>query len=153
MSLRIERQSVITPAAMSILEEYYEAVHVVQRDEIDKMQQMLEDQASGIWLATEGDEVIGCVVLRSLNSVPGTGECKRLYVKPSARGKGVADLLLDAMECFAEAEGVTAIFLDSYDDLKAAIALYSRRGYEYCARYNDNPQATVFMRKYLRSGV
>jgi hypothetical protein len=27
--------------------------------------------------------------------------------------------------------------------------LYQRRGYEQCSRYNDNPQATVFMRKRL----
>ena len=41
------------------------------------------------------------------------------------------------------------IYLDTYDDLKAAIALYIRRGYETCERYNDNPQATVFLRKQI----
>jgi hypothetical protein len=41
------------------------------------------------------------------------------------------------------------IYLDSYDDLKAAIALYGKRGYDRCDRYNDNPQATLFMRKQI----
>jgi ribosomal protein S18 acetylase RimI-like enzyme len=76
-----------------------------------------------------------------------SGECKRLYVKPWARGRGIADKLLDAQEMHAHKEGLEWIYLDSYDDLKTAIALYERRGYERCERYNDNPQATVFMRK------
>jgi hypothetical protein len=31
----------------------------------------------------------------------------------------------------------------------AAIRLYDQLGYERCDRYNDNPQATIFMRKRL----
>jgi GNAT superfamily N-acetyltransferase len=58
-------------------------------------------------------------------------------------------MLLDAMEGFARAEGIAWIYLDTYDDLKTAIALYERRGYARCERYNDNPQATLFMRKWL----
>jgi hypothetical protein len=33
--------------------------------------------------------------------------------------------------------------------LQAAIAFYERHGYLRCDRYNDNPQATIFMRKRL----
>ena len=66
-----------------------------------------------------------------------------------ARGRGVADALLEVLECHAREVGLTAIYLDSKDDLVAAIKLYKRRGYEECARYNDNPQATVFLKKEL----
>jgi GNAT superfamily N-acetyltransferase len=89
------------------------------------------------------------VVLRKLDSIPRAAECKRLYVRPAARGNRVADKLLDAMEAFARDQGIAWIYLDTYDDLKTAIALYERRGYERCERYNDNPQATLFMRKHL----
>jgi ribosomal protein S18 acetylase RimI-like enzyme len=70
-------------------------------------------------------------------------------VKPSARGRGIAGKLLDALEEYARNQGVEWIYLDSYDDLKAAIALYGKRGYDRCDRYNDNPQATLFMRKQI----
>jgi hypothetical protein len=40
---------------------------------------------------------------------------------------------------------------DSYDDLKAAITLYEKRRYQRCESYNDNPQATLFMRKQIGS--
>lgn len=145
--LRIERVTTVDDAALAILEEYYEAVHVVVRDEPGKLQKILDEPGSGMWLAWLQDEVAGCVVLRGISSIPHAGECKRLYVKPSARGHRIADRLLDAQEEFARSKGLEWIYLDSYDDLKAAIAVYERRGYERCERYNDNPQATLFMRK------
>jgi GNAT superfamily N-acetyltransferase len=152
-ALRIERLTAAHADALAILEEYYEAVHVVQRDSPASIRRMINEPGSGIWLAYLGNEVQGCVVLRRLASVPRASECKRLYVKPAARGNHIADRLLDAQEEFARNAGVEWIYLDSYDDLKAAIALYERRGYARCARYNDNPQATVFMRKRLVLGA
>jgi DNA-binding MarR family transcriptional regulator/GNAT superfamily N-acetyltransferase len=145
--IRIERVKTVDDAVLAILEEYYEAVAVVQRDRPGSLQQMLDEPGSGMWLARRGDVVVGCVVLRRLKSIAHAGECKRLYVKPAARGNHLAARLLDALEDFARSEGMKWIYLDSYDDLKAAIALYERRGYQRCKRYNDNPQATLFMRK------
>ncbi|GLQ90195.1 bifunctional helix-turn-helix transcriptional regulator/GNAT family N-acetyltransferase [Dyella flagellata] len=147
--LRITRLTAPNDHALAILREYYEAVHVVQRDKPGSIQQLIDEPASGLWLAYRGDEVVGCVVLRKLAALSRASECKRLYVKPSARGQHIADKLLDAQEAYARSQGIEWIYLDSYDDLKAAIALYEKRGYERCERYNDNPQATVFMRKYL----
>jgi len=86
-------------------------------------------------------------VLRALDSIPFAGECKRLYVQPASRGHRIAEKLLDAQEEFARSQNLRWIYLDSYDDLKVAIALYRRRGYVSCERYNDNPQATVFLRR------
>jgi GNAT superfamily N-acetyltransferase len=100
-------------------------------------------------LAYLGEAAVGCVVLRMLDSIPLAGECKRLYVQPAARGHRIADKLLDAQEDFARSKGLRWIYLDSYDDLKAAIALYRKRGYTSCERYNENPQATIFLRKQL----
>ncbi|MGA7244602.1 MAG: helix-turn-helix domain-containing GNAT family N-acetyltransferase [Terracidiphilus sp.] len=145
--VRIVRLTAANDHALAILQEYYEAVHVVQRDTPASIQKILGAPASGMWLAYLGDAVVGCVVLRKLESIPRAAECKRLYVKPCARGNRIADKLLDEQEAFASASGIKWIYLDTYDDLKPAIALYERRGYERCERYNDNPQATLFMRK------
>ena len=147
--VRIERLRSSSSEALAILHEYYEAVHVVRRDTPADIQKMLKAPDSGMWLAFLANEVVGCVVLRSLEAIPGAAECKRLYVRPAARGNRIADKLLDAMEEFARSNRVEWIYLDTYDDLKTAIALYKRRGYERCGRYNDNPQATLFMRKHL----
>jgi DNA-binding MarR family transcriptional regulator/GNAT superfamily N-acetyltransferase len=145
--VRIVRLTTEIQAAQAILQEYYESVNVLVRDKPGTIQAIIDAAASGVWLAYLGEEVVGCVVLRRLEFIAKSSECKRLYVKPWARGRGIADKLLDAQEMQARKEGLEWIYLDSYDDLKTAIALYEKRGYERCERYNDNPQATVFMRK------
>jgi len=146
-AVRIVRLSEANDDASRLLEEYYEAVSVIQRDTPEAIQQVIGDDSSGIWVAYLRGKAVGCVMLRRLSSIPFAGECKRLYVRPEARGKWLADALLDAQEAFARSRGLQWIYLDSYDDLKAAIALYRKRGYLPCERYNDNPQATVFLRK------
>ena len=149
-SVRIVRLTELNGDAMRLLEEYYEAVSVVQRDTPEAVRKMIDGPGSGVWLAYLEERAVGCVVLRKLVSIPFAGECKRLYVQPGARGHGIADKLLDAQENFARDQGLRWIYLDSYDDLKVAIALYRRRGYVSCERYNDNPQATVFLRKNIQ---
>jgi DNA-binding MarR family transcriptional regulator/GNAT superfamily N-acetyltransferase len=138
--------------ALWLLQEYYEAVRVVQRDAPEAIRKIIDGPYSGVWLAYLDERAVGCVVLRKLNSIPFAGECKRLYVQPLARGNRIADKLLDAQEDFARNAGLRWIYLDSYDDLEVAIALYRRRGYVSCERYNDNPQATVFLRKNVLPG-
>ncbi len=147
--VRIERLHTSSSEALDLLHEYYEAVHVVPRDTSASIERILKAPDCGMWLAFLGDEVVGGVVLRKLEIRPRAAECKRLYVRPASRGNRIADKLLDAMEAFARTRQVDWIYLDTYDDLKTAIAIYEKRGYERCERYNDNPQATLFMRKYL----
>ncbi|MES2221451.1 MAG: helix-turn-helix domain-containing GNAT family N-acetyltransferase [Acidobacteriota bacterium] len=147
--VRVVRLSKSNADAVRLVQEYYEAIRVVQRDPPGAIQKIIDDPYSGVWLAHIGEKAVGCVVLRKLTSIPGAAECKRLYVQPTARGQGVADKLMDALENFAREIGLWWVYLDSHDGLKAAIGLYRKRGYGSCKRYNDNPQATVFMRKHV----
>ncbi len=102
------------------------------------------------WLATVDDEIAGCIALRPLPSIGAHAtEVKRLYVRPTYRGEGIADALLDALEAHACESGTTAIYLDTMAAMHAAIRLYDRRGYERIERYNDNPDAAIFMRRLL----
>jgi DNA-binding MarR family transcriptional regulator/GNAT superfamily N-acetyltransferase len=150
-SVRIVRLSKSNDDAIRLLQEYYDAVSVVQRDTPEEIKKIIDDPCSGVWLSYLEEKAVGCVVLRKLGAIPFAGECKRLYVQPIARGHSIADKLLDAQEEFARSKGLRWIYLDSYDDLKVAIALYRKRGYVSCERYNDNPQATVFLRKHIGS--
>lgn len=149
-SARIVRLSKSNADAVRLMEEYYEAISIVARDPPGAIQKIIDLPGSGVWLAYEGERAVGCVVLRKLASIPFAAECKRLYVQPAARGHGIADMLMDVLERFARDKGLRWVYLDSHDGLKAAIALYRKRGYVECERYNDNPQAAVFLRKDLR---
>ncbi|HEV2737207.1 MAG TPA: GNAT family N-acetyltransferase [Candidatus Elarobacter sp.] len=136
-------------SARAIVAEYNDAVGVVVRDDPAKFRAYL-DGPGALWLAEAGGEIVGCVVMRPLANVePEACEVKRLYVRPAQRGSGLAARLMDALETFAFGHGFRAVYLDTFDDLADAVRFYDRRGYERIARYNDNPQATIFMRKAL----
>lgn len=135
--------------AYAIVCEYYDAVDVYVRDDAEAFRREYFGSGAGIWLARDGETVVGCIALRPLQEVAGGGEVKRLYVKPEYRGQGIAEQLLEALEAYARESGYGAIYLDSKDDLKTALRFYARHGYAECARYNENPQATVFMTKAL----
>jgi ribosomal protein S18 acetylase RimI-like enzyme len=136
-------------AAYSIVLEYYEAVGVLVRDDRAAFEREYFVDGAGIWLATADHEIVGCIGLHRLPQLKDSAEIKRLYVRVEYRGQGIAEALLKALERFAVEQGYAALYLDSKKDLMPAIRFYRRHGYSLCERYNDNPQATIFMRKLL----
>jgi GNAT superfamily N-acetyltransferase len=146
-TVRIVRCSKMDDDVLRLVNEYYDAINVTQRDTPAAIKKIIRDKRSGVWLAHLDHQAVGCVVLKALPSMSSAAECKRLYVQPRARGLGLANSMLDSVEAFARDKGLTWIYLDSFDALKAAVALYKKRGYVPCARYNENPQATIFLRK------
>ena len=147
--VRVERVQYLNTEVMNLLEEYYEALHVVQWDGADVMQQLLGDSRSGMWTAYLEGTPAGCVVLWGGRPNDEAGECKRLYVRPASRRQGIADALMQALENFAEEQGMHWVYLDTNEDFRGSVSLYRRRGYAACERYNSNPQATMFYRKEL----
>jgi len=137
--------------AYAIVEEYYEAMSVVARDTREAFSQLYFADGAGIWLARLEEKVIGCIALRVMPQFTDSGEVKRLYVPPEYRGRGIAVALHDALETYARNFGYQWLYLDTAGNMTSAIRFYEQQGYERCARYNENPQATIFMRKELRA--
>ncbi len=75
------------------------------------------------------------------------GEIKRMWVAPDARGLGIAQRLLAAIEEQAVRMGLHTLQLDTNRALKEARALYTRNGYREIPRYNDNPYAHHWFEK------
>jgi GNAT superfamily N-acetyltransferase len=136
--------------ARHLLYEYFDVIGVVLRDDDDAIRAFLNDASSAMWIAYVDGAPAACVAMRPLAEVTNATECKRLYVADKYRRRGLAEALMQALETHALQVGYNAVYLDTKDDLHAAITLYGRLGYERCERYNDNPQATIFMRKFLR---
>ncbi len=136
-------------AAFALIEEYYEAVGVIVRDDRAALEHYLSSPDSPIWIATVNSASAGCVMLRPLPQFPHAAEVKRLYVRPAFRGLRLAYALMQAVEKHARAAGIQRLYLDSKHDLHAAIHFYLGTGYQPCPRYNENPQATIFLRKQL----
>jgi GNAT superfamily N-acetyltransferase len=88
---------------------------------------------------------VGCGVLKIGEG--GRGEIKRMGVAPSARGLGVAQRLLEALEARAADAGVNVLQLDTHRSLTEARRLYLRNGYREIAAYNANPYAHHWFEK------
>ena len=76
---------------------------------------------------------------------PGVAELKRMWLRPTCRGRGLAPRLMD--RCLDEARGLggRVLRLDSEHRLEAAVKLYRRYGFETISDYNRTPRADVWM--------
>lgn len=101
---------------------------------------------AGLFLIARLDgRAVGCGALKVRKR--GVGEIKRMWVDPKARGLGIAQRLLDALEKYAAQIGLDALQLDTNRALKEAHAMYTRNGYREIPRYNDNPYAHHWFEK------
>lgn len=77
------------------------------------------------------------------------GEVKRMYVVPDQRGRGVARVLLAALEDLARDLGYARVRLDTGSEQPHARRLYESAGYSELDDYNANPLAAYWGEKRL----
>ena len=95
----------------------------------------------------ENDEMLGCGGLKRFEE--GICEIKRMYVAPDARGRGLGEVLLEALEQRARDLGYAVARLDTGDRQMAAQRLYEGAGYRRIPKYNENNLATFWYEKRL----
>ena len=85
---------------------------------------------------------------------PGYGEIKRMYVRPQARGQGLARRLITSLEAKAQEQGCRTFMLETGPTMPEALALYERMGYRRCGPFGDYPDhpLSVFMQKDAQQG-
>ena len=108
----------------------------------------LTPPAGILLLARLDGRAIGCGALKA--GPRGVGEIKRMWVDPSARGLGIAQRLLDAIEQQAVILSLRTLRLDTNRSLVEARALYLRNGYREIPAYNQNPYAHHWFEKKCR---
>ena len=94
----------------------------------------LDDPAgayAALWIVLEGDDVVGSVALRELGDA--TVLLKRMYLRPTARGRGTGKQLLGVAVGWAREHGVRSIRLDTSERMVAAQHLYEAHGFRRIA--------------------
>ena len=88
-------------------------------------------------LAFQKTAPVGCVALQRVDAV--RGEMKRLYVRPSARGLGIARALVRKILEDALVIGYADVVLDTLPSMIEAQQLYERFGFRDIDPYRANP--------------
>jgi len=81
------------------------------------------------FLAERNASVVGMISGGLNDEYPGTRWMYGMYVTPSARGSGVAALLVAAVEGWAREEGASELFLDVTSSVARARAFYTKMGF------------------------
>nr|MBO2498619.1 GNAT family N-acetyltransferase [Acidimicrobiia bacterium] len=87
------------------------------------------DGTNGLFLVARdsGGRALGCGAVRLLGD--GRAEIKRMYVRPSARGRGIGKAILSRLEAEAELRGARALVLEMGADQPEARRLYESFGF------------------------
>lgn len=86
-------------------------------------------------LAFEGERAIGCGAIKPY--ADNVMEVKRMYVDPSARGKGIASIVLQELEAWTKELAQQKCLLETGIRQHEAIRLYQKNGYEVIANYGQ----------------
>ena len=97
----------------------------------------------------QGGEIVGCGAAKHCG---GWAELKRMYLKPKARGGGMALAMLVKLLDWARAEGLPLARLETGNVSVGALRLYRRAGFKEIPAfppYEPDP-LSIFMERALR---
>ena len=112
---------------------------------------MTADQMAGpdttVFVARENGEAVACGALKRHDGR--IGEVKRMYTRPSHRGRKIGAEIVARVESVARTEGIERLVLETGDRHPAAWTVYERAGFTRCGPVLDYPdsQWSVFYEK------
>jgi len=120
----------------------------------DNTSSLLADQVYFIGVfqtKDEGELLLGIGAIKFFDGLPAYGEIKNLFVPPEHRGKGVAKVIMSALETRLKDQGAHLCRLETGPSQLESIGLYHRLGYRQCDLYGDyQPDPlSLFMEKKL----
>lgn len=98
-------------------------------------------------IAAEGSEAVGIACMRRIRD--DIGEVKRMYVRPSCRGRGIGRALLEALIQEATIAGYPRMRLDSARFMTEAHRLYRSAGFEEIDEYPESEIPEEFRKHWI----
>ena len=109
--------------------------------------EQMASPATTVFIAREDGEAVACGALHRHGG--GIAEVKRMYTRPSHRGRKIGQMMMERIEAMARAEGISRLVLETGDRHPAAWKVYERAGFTRCGPVLDYPdsQWSVFYEK------
>ena len=130
----ISRATVSDLAELHVLVEKYRAFYKQPENEktLSYLEQRLKNDQAVVFIARVDGEAVGFTLLYPTFSTVSLSDIwllNDLYVDESARGKGIANQLMDVAEVAAKEAGATRVFLRTAKDNLPAQSLYEGRNW------------------------
>lgn len=95
----------------------------------------------GIWLAREGEKIVGAVVIDGFDAAGEGARLRWFIIDPAYQGHGIGNRLMDAAMTFCQDVGFRRVYLTTFSGLTAARHLYEKYGFRLC-REEDGSHLT-----------
>ncbi len=82
----------------------------------------------------EKEHVVGGVGIAEFSGIEGCAELQKLYLDDSAKGNGYSKQLVFIAEKWAKEAGYKHLYLETHSNLKVAMKLYEKLGFEQINR-------------------
>ena len=111
--------------------------------------EQMAEPATTVFIARDEGKAVGCGALKRHEN--GIGEVKRMYTRPSHRGRKIGAEIVQHIEALAREQGIERLMLETGDRHPAAWAVYERAGFTRCGPVLDYPDSkwSVFYEKSL----
>ena len=102
-------------------------------------------------IESDNGEVIGGIGYDRFEPIKDTAELQKLYLTDAAKGSGLGYELIDFIEEKMREAGYKVSYLETHDNLQAAIHIYEKKGYKEIERPKEVVHSTMnrFFRKEL----
>lgn len=98
----------------------------------DALYELFREPGSGYFVALIDDKVVGGGGIFPTEGLPeGTCELVKMYLSPEARGTGLGKKLIETSLAFAKQTGYKNVYLETMPELKQALKVYARFGFNY----------------------
>lgn len=98
----------------------------------DNLYVHFQDPGSAYFVAETENTIIGGAGIHQLDGGnDGICELQKMYLLPNARGKGTGSRLMKKCLQFAREQGYEQCYLESMTELKDALHLYEKTGFQY----------------------
>ena len=101
--------------------------------------EQMAEPATTVFIARDDGRAVGCGALKRHEG--GVGEVKRMFTRPSHRGRKIGAEIVQQIEALAREKGIKRLVLETGDRHPAAWAVYERAGFTRCGPVLDYPDS------------
>lgn len=101
-------------------------------DTTDHLFELFQTRGSDYYVAEDEGRVLGGGGIFPSEGLPeGVCELVKMYLSKDARGKGLGQTLIDKCIALARELGYNTIYLETMPELKTAVSVYEKKGFNY----------------------